>query len=87
MSYTKVRWSDGQILPSPVGNMRLLFTHQVLLHFKQAREELATYQPWGRAGGGAPNPRGVRFTNLRDKGIFPEDELRVWTLCNVNTIL
>nr|XP_021188962.2 uncharacterized protein LOC110375234 [Helicoverpa armigera] len=43
---------------------------------RKAREELATYQPWGRAGGGAPNPRGVRFTNLRDKGIFPEDELR-----------
>ncbi|KAJ8733278.1 hypothetical protein PYW08_001576 [Mythimna loreyi] len=48
-------------------------------HYEQqlkARVELATYQPWGRAGGGAPNPRGVRFTNLRDKGIFPEDELR-----------
>ncbi|CAB3257741.1 unnamed protein product [Arctia plantaginis] len=40
------------------------------------REELAKYQPWGRAGGGAPNPRGIRFTKIRDKGIFPEDELR-----------
>ncbi|CAH0605405.1 unnamed protein product [Chrysodeixis includens] len=42
----------------------------------KAREELASYEPWGRAGGGAPNDRGIRFTNLRDKGIFPEDELR-----------
>ncbi|XP_028175461.1 uncharacterized protein LOC114363829 [Ostrinia furnacalis] len=43
---------------------------------RQAREELASYEPWGRAGGGAPNARGVRFTNLRTRGIYPEDELR-----------
>ncbi|KAL4716598.1 hypothetical protein ACJJTC_008233 [Scirpophaga incertulas] len=42
----------------------------------QAREELASYEPWGRAGGGAPNPHGVRFTDLRTTGIYPEDELR-----------
>ncbi|KAJ0178744.1 hypothetical protein K1T71_005519 [Dendrolimus kikuchii] len=43
---------------------------------RKAHEELASYEPWGKAGGGAPNPRGFRFTNLRDKGIFPEDELK-----------
>ncbi|XP_075972039.1 uncharacterized protein LOC142973894 [Anticarsia gemmatalis] len=43
---------------------------------RKARQELASYEPWGRAGGGAPNPRGIRFTKIRDKGIFPEDELR-----------
>ncbi|XP_046963316.1 uncharacterized protein LOC124532457 [Vanessa cardui] len=43
---------------------------------KQARLELASYEPWGRAGGGAPNPRSVRFCNLRAIGIYPEDELK-----------
>lgn len=43
----------------------------------QARDQLASYEPWGRAGGGAPNPRGIRFTNLRANGIYPEDELKV----------
>ncbi|XP_072939853.1 uncharacterized protein [Epargyreus clarus] len=43
---------------------------------RQLREDLASYEPWGRAGGGAPNPRGVRFSNLRATGIYPEDELR-----------
>ncbi|XP_026755759.1 uncharacterized protein LOC113515689 [Galleria mellonella] len=43
---------------------------------RQAREELASYEPWGRAGGGAPNPQGVRFSNIRARGIYPEDELR-----------
>ncbi|VVC97588.1 unnamed protein product [Leptidea sinapis] len=46
---------------------------------KQAREELASYEPWGRAGGGAPNMRGVRFSNIRALGIFPEDELKSWS--------
>ncbi|XP_050343390.1 uncharacterized protein LOC126768949 [Nymphalis io] len=43
---------------------------------KQARLELASYEPWGRAGGGAPNLRSVRFCNLRAFGIYPEDELK-----------
>ncbi|CAK1598903.1 unnamed protein product [Parnassius mnemosyne] len=43
---------------------------------RKAREELATYEPWGRAGGGAPNPHGNRFTDLRSRGIYPEDELK-----------
>ncbi|XP_045494241.1 uncharacterized protein LOC123693274 [Colias croceus] len=43
---------------------------------RQAREELASYEPWGRAGAGAPNPQGVRFSNLRARGIYPEDELK-----------
>ncbi|KAM3967253.1 uncharacterized protein ACR2FA_011595 [Aphomia sociella] len=43
---------------------------------RQAREELASYEPWGRAGGGAPNAQGVRFSNIRARGIYPEDELR-----------
>ncbi|XP_023950886.2 uncharacterized protein LOC112055114 [Bicyclus anynana] len=43
---------------------------------KQARLELASYEPWGRAGGGAPNTRGIRFSNLRAIGIYPEDELK-----------
>ncbi|CAG9559678.1 unnamed protein product [Danaus chrysippus] len=43
---------------------------------KQARIELASYEPWGRAGGGAPNPRGVRYGDLRALGIYPEDELK-----------
>ncbi|CAH2071174.1 unnamed protein product, partial [Iphiclides podalirius] len=43
---------------------------------KKAREELASYEPWGRAGGGAPNPHGFRFSDLRAKGIYPEDELK-----------
>ncbi|XP_053604047.1 uncharacterized protein LOC128671536 isoform X2 [Plodia interpunctella] len=47
-----------------------------LEHQRQAREELSSYEPWGRAGGGAPNPQGVRFTKIRARGIYPEDELR-----------
>ncbi|XP_039750069.1 uncharacterized protein LOC120626582 [Pararge aegeria] len=43
---------------------------------KQVRRELASYEPWGRAGGGAPNPHGIRFTKLRAVGIYPEDELK-----------
>ncbi|XP_059046028.1 uncharacterized protein LOC131841725 [Achroia grisella] len=43
---------------------------------RQAREELASYEPWGRAGGGAPNAQGVRFSDIRARGIYPEDELR-----------
>ncbi|XP_013190164.1 uncharacterized protein LOC106134615 [Amyelois transitella] len=43
---------------------------------RQAREEFSSYEPWGRAGGGAPNPQGIRFTNIRARGIYPEDELR-----------
>ncbi|XP_068631436.1 uncharacterized protein [Battus philenor] len=43
---------------------------------RKAREELAAYEPWGRAGGGAPNPHGFRFTDLRARGIYPEDELK-----------
>lgn len=43
----------------------------------QARIELASYEPWGRAGGGAPNPHGIRFSDLRAVGIYPEDELKV----------
>ncbi|CAH0725190.1 unnamed protein product, partial [Brenthis ino] len=43
---------------------------------KQARIELASYEPWGRAGGGAPNPHGIRFSDLRAVGIYPEDELK-----------
>ncbi|XP_045765676.1 uncharacterized protein LOC123867612 [Maniola jurtina] len=43
---------------------------------KKVHRELASYEPWGRAGGGAPNPRGIRFTNLRAVGIYPEDELK-----------
>lgn len=51
---------------------------------QQAREELASYEPWGRAGGGAPNPHGIRFTDLRAKGIYPEDELKVIHINNTN---
>ncbi|CAG4993425.1 unnamed protein product [Parnassius apollo] len=43
---------------------------------RKARKELASYEPWGRAGGGAPNPHGIRFTDLRSRGIYPEDELK-----------
>ncbi|XP_062526061.1 uncharacterized protein LOC101745757 [Bombyx mori] len=51
-------------------------TREKLKSQLKAQAELASYAPWGKAGGGAPNPRGVRFSNLRAKGIFPEDELR-----------
>ncbi|CAF4767276.1 unnamed protein product [Pieris macdunnoughi] len=43
---------------------------------KQAREELASYEPWGRAGGGAPNVQGNRFSDIRAAGIYPDDELK-----------
>ncbi|XP_041970492.1 uncharacterized protein LOC121726913 [Aricia agestis] len=42
---------------------------------KKALAELASYAPWGRAGGGAPNAR-VRYSDLRAHGIYPEDELK-----------
>ncbi|CAK1546149.1 unnamed protein product [Leptosia nina] len=42
---------------------------------RQAREELASYEPWGRAGGGAPN-QGVRFSDIRAAEIYPNDELK-----------
>ncbi|CAH2105585.1 unnamed protein product [Euphydryas editha] len=43
---------------------------------RQARLDLASYEPWGRAGGGAPNSKGTRFSNLRAAGIYPDDELK-----------
>lgn len=51
--------------------------------FLQALYELETYEPWGRAGGGAPNARGIRFTDIRSKGIYPEDELKVMSIVQI----
>lgn len=35
---------------------------------------LTKYHPWGRPGGGAPNPHGVRMHNLRFEEIVPRPE-------------
>ncbi|KPI91291.1 hypothetical protein RR46_14795 [Papilio xuthus] len=43
---------------------------------RKALKELASYEPWGKPGGGAPNKHGFRFTDIRARGIYPDDEIK-----------